>query len=106
LIAGWIKETTAIKAAAETRLGVQPARSERMTEEQIAAVVEAFGGLLALLRDADPRDKAEIYARLDLRMIYRPASETIIAEVVSNDLDRGLNVCPRGDLNPHALYGH
>jgi hypothetical protein len=30
----------------------------------------------------------------------------VIAEVISPAIDGVLDVCPRGDLNPHALYGH
>jgi site-specific DNA recombinase len=105
LIAGWISETTAIKNAAQARLSVAPDRPQRMTDEQIAMVVEALGGLLGLLRAADPRDRAEIYSRVGLRMIYRPGTETLLAQVVSTAIDRVPVWCPRGDLNPHALSG-
>ena len=77
-----------------------------MSEDQIAEIVEALGGLLGLLKTADRRDRAEIYSRIGLRMTYRPDTETVLAEVVSNDLDCVPKWCPRGDLNPHALYGH
>jgi hypothetical protein len=39
-----------------------------MTDDQIAAIVDAMGGLLALLRDADPRDKAEIVLDAELAL--------------------------------------
>jgi hypothetical protein len=35
-------------------------------------------------------------------MTYKPGLKTLKAEIVSNDLGRVLNVCPEGDLNPHA----
>jgi site-specific DNA recombinase len=73
-----------------------------MTKVQIAKIVEGLGGLLGLLHEADPIDRAEIYARVGLQMIYRPGTETLIAEVTSPAIDGVLNVCPRGDLNPHA----
>ncbi|MET0415045.1 MAG: hypothetical protein ABW022_03375 [Actinoplanes sp.] len=72
-----------------------------MTEEQITAIVDGLGGLLDVLRKADPRDKAELYSRIGLRMTYKPDSETLKAEVVA-DFGRVLSVCPEGDLNPHA----
>jgi hypothetical protein len=39
-----ISETTAIKKATQARLGFTEAPSERMSEEPIAAIVEALGG--------------------------------------------------------------
>ena len=52
-----------------------------------------------ILRGTDPRDKAEVYSRIGLRMTYEPGPEMIKAEVVSNDLGRVLDVCPRPDVD-------
>jgi hypothetical protein len=73
-----------------------------MTEDQISTIVEGLGGLLGLLRNADPRDRAEIYARLGLQLTYRPGTETLIAEVTSPAIDGMNNVCPGPDL--HSKY--
>jgi site-specific DNA recombinase len=102
LVAGWISETTTIKKTAQARLGLTETPPLRMSEEQLAAVVDAFGGLLGLLRKAEQADRAEIYTRIGLQMTYRPGTETVLAEVRSNDLDRVPVMCPEGDLNPHA----
>ena len=102
LVAGWIGETVAIRKAAQARLGLTEAPPERMSEEQLAAIVDAFGGLLGLLRRADQHDRAEIYTRIGLQMTYRPDTETVLAEVRSKDIDRVPVMCPEGDLNPHA----
>lgn len=59
--------------------------------------MDGLSTLLAILRSADPRDKAEVYSRIGLRMRYEPGPETIKAEVVSDDLGRVLNVCPMID---------
>jgi hypothetical protein len=48
LIAGWITETTAIKKAAQARLGLTDAPPQRMTGDQLAAIADAFGSLLTL----------------------------------------------------------
>jgi site-specific DNA recombinase len=101
-VAGWISETMTVRKAAQARLGLTEAPPERMSEEQLAAIVDAFGGLLGLLRRADQHDRAEIYTRIGLQMIYRPGTETVLAEVRSKDLDRVPVMCPEGDLNPHA----
>ena len=67
-----------------------------MSADQIDAIAEAVNGLFRLLRDADPRDKAELYSRISLRTTYRPGPETLIAEVCTsaNDL-RVFDWCPR-----------
>jgi hypothetical protein len=46
-----------------------------MTADQLDAIAEAFNDLLGVLRDADPRGRAELYSQLGLRMIYRPGPE-------------------------------
>jgi hypothetical protein len=74
-----------------------------MTEDQIRAIVDALGGLLGLLRLAEPRDRAEIYARVGLQMIYRPGTETVLAQVTSSALDDVANVCPRIDTNQYPI---
>lgn len=102
VIVGWIKESTAVRAATQAMLGAKPKAPERMSEKQISMIIQGLGGLLELLRQADPRDKAEIYSRLGLQLTYRPGSETLIAEVVSPAIDGVNNACRRGDLNPHA----
>jgi hypothetical protein len=39
-----------------------------MSKEEIAATVSAITGLMRVLEQADPVDKAEIYAQLGLRL--------------------------------------
>jgi hypothetical protein len=95
LVAGWMRETTAIRNAAQARLGLVSGKPARMTEDQIRAIVDALGGLLGLLRLAEPRDRAEIFARVGLQMIYRPSTETVLAQVTSSALDGVAHVCPR-----------
>ncbi len=73
-----------------------------MTTDQIGTIADAFHDLLRLLRDADPRDNAELYSRIGLRMTYRRGPETLIAEVCTPASSRVFDWCPRGDLNPHA----
>jgi site-specific DNA recombinase len=102
LVAGWISETMAVRKAAQARLGLTEAPPKRMSGEQLAAIVDAFGGLLGLLRRADQHDRAEIYTRIGLQMQYRPGTGTVLAEIRSSEVDRVPVMCPEGDLNPHA----
>jgi site-specific DNA recombinase len=102
LIAGWISEASATKKAAQARLGLTEAPPQRMSDDQLDAIAEAFKDLLGLLRGADPRDRAELYSRIGLRMTYQPGPETVMAEVCTPADLRVFDMCPEGDLNPHA----
>ena len=73
-----------------------------MTGDQLDAIAKALNDLLGVLRNADPHDRAELYSRLGLRMTYQPGPETVIAEVVTPADLRVCDMCPEGDLNPHA----
>ena len=59
----WIADVQAERAALECRRK-PPARRERMTEDEIAAMVEALGRISAALQAAHPDDKAEVYRKL------------------------------------------
>jgi hypothetical protein len=65
-----------------------------MATDQRDAIAEAFKDLLGLLLDADPRDRAELYSRLGLRMTYQPGPETVIAEVHTPADLRVFDMCP------------
>jgi site-specific DNA recombinase len=45
---------------------------QSMTRDEIASVVRTLSDLLAVLRAADPADKAQIYVQLGLRLTYEP----------------------------------
>jgi site-specific DNA recombinase len=69
--------------------------------------VTAIKDVMTLLRDADLASKAELYAQLGLHLTYQPGpgTRTVIAKANFGRTCTQLS-CPRGDLNPHALYGH
>ena len=73
--------------------------------EEITSLVTALGDLIQVLRDADPADKAEVYSQLGLTLTYHPEDKRVIAEARPETI-MYVGKCPRGDLNPHALYGH
>jgi site-specific DNA recombinase len=79
-VAKWITETESEKA--RLRATVRPAAPRpAMTREEIETTVNALAGLLAVIRDAGPPDKAEIYTRLGLKLTYQPAGLTVRTEV-------------------------
>jgi site-specific DNA recombinase len=104
LVTGWINETQARRAVAKAKLR-EPSGQRRMTREEITSLVTALGDLLRVLGEADPADKAEVYSRLALTLTYHPEGRRVIAEMRPKP-DMYVEKCPRGDLNPHALYGH
>ena len=104
VIVEWITETTTVRTATQTLLTAKPATNERMSEEQISTIVQGLGGLLGLLRQADPSDKAEIYSRLGLQLTYHPGAQTLIAEVTTSAINGVNNVCPEGDPNTRTTH--
>ena len=47
--------------------------------EEIDNVVESLSGISAILRRANPADKAEVYRQLGIRLTYKPALRLIQA---------------------------
>ena len=63
-------------------------------------LVEAMAGIAAILRQADPTDKAEVYRQLGIKLTYKPGLRLIQAE--ASPSGSCTKVCPEGDLNPQA----
>ncbi|WP_410816290.1 hypothetical protein [Micromonospora sp. 050-3] len=66
-----------------------------MSRSQIADLVRALGDIVAVLRDADPDDKAEVYRQLGLRVTYQTETQTVRA-AVDLSAHRGQIICVRG----------
>jgi hypothetical protein len=64
-----------------------------------SAIVNAITDVLAVLRDADPHDKAELYGQLGLKLTYNPGARTVTARANLGETCTKMS-CPRGDLNP------
>jgi hypothetical protein len=73
-----------------------------MTQAEITSLVTTLGDIAAVLRNADPADKAEVYRRLGLRLTYQPETQTVRAEA---DLSahRGVMVRVRGSTLTRCL---
>ncbi len=109
--AGWIAETQAERQRAEQHeqaltTAEVPDSISRITEEEIIAIVEELGDLVTALRDAEPEHQLELYRSLGLRLTYYPETPNGAGRCGSCRTPLGFGLCPRGDLNPHALYGH
>lgn len=76
----WITETETERTRYEAlRRAIPHHPKPRMTKDQLAKVVEDLADLIAVVRDADPADKSEIYTRLGLRLAYKPQDRTVRA---------------------------
>ncbi len=83
LVAAWSRDVQAQRVTAQAQLAsisTKPGAGRRMTRDEIRGLVDAFGGLLRVLRDADPGDKLEVYRQLGLRLTYSHDNHTVLAE--------------------------
>jgi hypothetical protein len=55
-----------------------------------------LGDLTRVIKDADPADKARIYAGLSLRLTYQPPKQIVRAEANLDSHAGGAMVCVRG----------
>jgi site-specific DNA recombinase len=80
IISEWITQTQAEKALAEARLPQRGAATQRLSREQIRYIVNTLTDITRVIHEADPRDKAEIYSQLGLRLTFHPGEATVLAE--------------------------
>jgi site-specific DNA recombinase len=109
VISEWITETQATKLATRAQLQTYPdhqdAAQTGLSRQDIEALIEEITDVMGLLGTARAANKAELYARLGLRLTYEPGARKVIAQATpGRSCTKGS--CPRGDLNPHALLGH
>ncbi|WP_228000446.1 hypothetical protein [Nocardia australiensis] len=57
-----------------------------MSRDEIRQLVDTLGGILAILRAADPGDKLEVYRELGLKLTYNHDDHMVVAE--TNPLPR------------------
>ena len=78
VVTGWIAEVEAERRRVLAVLNQPTSRSvQRMTKDQIRDLVAKLGDIIAVLRDADPADRAEVYQQLGLRLTYHPAEQKV-----------------------------
>jgi hypothetical protein len=73
----------------------------RATLSQMTDVAQEVLGVRA-----DQGSLRDFYLALRLRVDYDPSTRIACATVTLDGNGWGKRLCPRGDLNPHALYGH
>ncbi len=80
IVTGWIADVEADRRRAlaahqnAAQSGQPPAR---MTKQQIHDLVTSLGDIVAVLNEADPADRAEVYRQLGLRLTYYPEEQKV-----------------------------
>ncbi|HVM54377.1 MAG TPA: recombinase family protein [Acidimicrobiales bacterium] len=74
VVAGWMAEVKGERLAAERELGAS-VPAEPLTKEQVRSLIAGLQDILAVLHDADPKLKAEVYAELGVKVTYDPLSD-------------------------------
>ena len=79
IVGGWIAEVRAEREQAEADIeGAKPA--EPLTRAEVKAIVLAMKDMARVLRRADPKLKAEVYADLGLTLTYHPDQRKVAVE--------------------------
>lgn len=77
VVGRWIAEVRAERLAAERQLA-DAAPAPRLTKDEIKAIVASLQDMVAVLRDADPADKAAVYADLGISLTYHPDGRVLV----------------------------
>lgn len=67
----WIAEVKRERRQIEAQLG-RSIPGEKLTKEQIRALIRELRNVVRVLADADPADKAELYAEMGVSLTYHP----------------------------------
>lgn len=82
---------------------------EGPSDQDIASMASALGGLATVLTQATADEKGRLYRSLNILLTYHPQQRCVDASLAlrtaqgqSSDQRSGRdNACPEGDLNPH-----
>ncbi|RJL31889.1 recombinase family protein [Bailinhaonella thermotolerans] len=80
VVTEWIKQTQAERHAALAKLD-QIGGQTTNTREQIAHMIRRLGDMVAVLTDAEPEKKSDLYRGLGLRAEFDPETKKVRAEV-------------------------
>lgn len=77
LVGKWIAEVRAERIAAERQLAdAEPA--PRLSTDEIKALVASLHDMVAVLENADPADRAAVYAELGISLTYHPDGRVLV----------------------------
>ena len=104
LIATWTADVQRRRDSVAARLRARSTPgSARLGPAQIADLVSALGGMLAVLRRAEAADKCEVYRQLGLSVAYHHDDRTALAQVLPR-IPVGVMDVSEGGLD-HYVHG-
>jgi site-specific DNA recombinase len=78
VVTAWITEIQNERRTIQQRLTTaQPEPRQRLTRDQISALVQQVGELTTALAEADPTDRSEVYRQLGLKLTYDPEQQKV-----------------------------
>jgi site-specific DNA recombinase len=83
LVATWSCDVQAQRTTAELQLAQLTGQHQdtgRMSREEIRAVIDTLGGMLTVIRNADPADKHEVYRALGVHLTYDDKTRKVLVE--------------------------
>ncbi|HZM80897.1 MAG TPA: recombinase family protein [Candidatus Limnocylindrales bacterium] len=80
VVSEWIAQTQAEKSLAEARIRQHGTGTKQLTRDQIRYLVTTLSDITKVIHDANPRDKAEIYRQLGLRLTYYPGKAAVLVQ--------------------------
>ena len=83
MVAAWSSDVHRERAVLAAQLTAATSRAfpaQRMSRDEIGQLVDALGGLLAILRVAEPGDKLEVYRELGLKLTYNHHDHAVTVE--------------------------
>jgi hypothetical protein len=86
VVARWMAQVHRERANLQTQLG-HTIPGGKLTSSQVRALVDALRDIVAVLADADPQDKADLYGELGVNLTYHPEGRVSVAMH-----PRGINV--------------
>ncbi|GAB3852157.1 recombinase family protein [Dactylosporangium cerinum] len=99
VVTTWIAQVEQERAAAEALLAAglgTATRQRRMSRDEISDLVAGLADAIAILRRADPADKAEVYRQLGMRLTYDPETQTVDVQTNVGRPPWGNGTCRRG----------
>ncbi len=97
VVTAWIADIQNERRAVQQLLTTpQPEPRQRLTRDQISALVQQVGELTTALAEADPADRAEVYRQLGLRLTYDPEQQKVRVQAQPVADSYGEKVCVRG----------
>ena len=103
VVTGWMSEVQAERLTAEAVL-VAAAPSEPLSATALRSIIEELGDMVQVLAEADPKDKADVYAGLGIEILYRPDQGLVSAAV--RPLAGVQQSVSEGGLEPPRPFGH